>query len=917
MKSHSSKKSLLLVVTSLTAAFVLAGCRITTSADSTGAVSSAAVSSVPASSVAASSVAPAATAHKITIEAAEGMKIIADKTEAEKGEKVGLTVIVSSGHLVAPTVTVGKTVCTLSVINGNPGVFSTGFTMPDSDVTVVGTIDPIIHTVTATVPENVYGFFYDPTAGDWLKDDTGNYITEIDNAHYGDIYFFQPLETKVYAATAKMVKGITVNGDDAVSAGENDYGEYYAIPVFDLNIKIKVVETDRTYLSIGYSKNTHVAIGFKTLAGGILTYNRALSGAKVTFTAKPDSGYGLLSIFAYDTVAQAPIADFAYDVAAGTYSYTQPAAQVYIVASTEATSYPIYVGTKDTYGFSISSSMTVNGATLSGSEPKIAKAGDVVTFDTYDVSDAQKFTKVMVNGVALTPTTAEDDNGKSTYTFTMPACEAKITYEIAYDNHAITVVNAAHFTATTHIINTDKTTTDVTEAYAGEKVYLTTAEVASTDGKSYVMQTPVVTYKTSDTASDSKLTVTKDTTTGEYYFTMPKYAVTVTMVEKEAIWKGKSFVGTYYGGKNGGTNYKIQFTEDGSIYWDTNATAFSDITMTENTDGTATCTLTRSGYYTYTDAITIKGNNVFIKETEDDDSTVGLYFYTKTGAAKPTSAGYAYTSAKDAYVFGITPTKGANEYAFYDGTNVIIGATVTILSGAAWNDSGAKIMVKNGDTLLGVYTVSGSYTKTLTAVAVGAEAGTYKLADGTKPIVLDGYGLATYDGVAGTYTISGTTVTIVTSVTADGSTTVTTSVVEIDTTAKTYTVTSSTPIILPAFAGKAYSGSFSYYNDSNNKKTDGVCKITFGATAQTVTVYCSAPNYNTGWGSADVTKTYSNVAYTYDATAKKVSVTLNSLPVSFTYDDTANTFTVNADIDSGSTDLDTFSTGNIVLSLAA
>lgn len=883
------KSKILLTLAASTLVLALASCGQTTTSSAASSKASDSSATAASSNVASSStsVAPVQVEHAIEVTKDSHVSVSVSQDSALVGTQISVVAVIESQYLYTVAVKLDGTALTLTPDTINASVFTTSFLMPDKDVTITAGATAITHKVSG--PSDIAGaavVFTDKT-GAPLKDTNKNYITSVD-ATYGDVVYFAPIITDAtkFDATKQFgdvkVDGVAVNYVKYVSSG--DY-YYYAAQVKDADVAITVDLEAATYLSIAYPKNEHIHLAFKatttqTIAGG---YYEA--GAKVTFTAMVDAGYGLVDIVGYAYQSQAFFA-LDYDATTGLYSYTQPTETVYILADTSATSYPIVIGTKNVSAFSVSS-ITVNGTALAHDDGYNAKFGDVVTFEIYDVSDEKKVSKVTVNGSELDLADAKADGTSGLiFTFTMPACEADIEFETDYDYHDLTITNAAHFSAVAQVIADDGTATDITQAYAGQKVYLKTTEIAATDGKSYVMSAPSVSYKVGDT--DTAVTVTLDSKLSEYYFAMPNAAASVTMNEKEAIWKGKAFVGTYYGGRNGNTNYTIQFAEDGTITFDGNATN-NDGTVTEGTDTTTIVFTRKPSSYTYTDTVTIKGNDLFVYETEDDDSTIGYYFFSKTGTAKPTAAAYAYTSAKDAYLFSLTPADGvATEYAMYKDSKAYLGVTVTVISGSAWTDAGAKIKVSDGSTVLGVYTVSGSYTKYLTAVAVDAVAGTYT--SGTNTMVLDGYGVATLAGVEGTYTVdSATQVSVVTKKTeTDGSVTVTTTVITIDTTAKTYTAATPTSVTLPAFAGKTFKGTYEY-DYSNDTAT---LQVVFSTSAQTLNFKLSSDDYS------EDDYSFTAVAYTYDSATGIVSFTMNNASgtataFTLTYDSAANTMKMN------------------------
>lgn len=330
------------------------------------------------------------------------------------------------------------------------------------------------------------------------------------------------------------------------------------------------------------------------------------------------------------------------------------------------------------------------------------------------------------------------------------------------------------------------------------------------------------------------------------------------------------------------------------------------MTLTENKDGTVSGSykLTRYGS-TYVYSYVIKGNLIGISYVEEGStlsSSSNVYFMYKD-SAKPTAAFYAYNSTDKYYIYSLTPAdKTGMKFAYFDMTNATfkLDVTVTIITGSAWSDAGSRIMVMDGTTEIGVYDLTGtsSYYRNLTKVAKDAVVGTYTLSGGATQLILDGYGIATYGGVAGTYSVvSSTQVTVVTSVSG----TVTTSTIDLDTTAKTYTV-SGTPVVvtLPEFAGKSYKNSSINYREwmNDSYQDDGVGTFIFSGSAQTLTFTLTNPDgYEFGASNYPTSITRKDVAYTYDSSTHVVTFTMNdsqgtSTTFTLTFDASAGTMTM-------------------------
>lgn len=552
-------------------AAMLAGCNpgATSSAaaatTSTGTDTSVAINSSSPTSVAEK------TAHAITIEKDAHVNVYLSSESAKAGETIKVSAVVEgAGYTFGVVVKVNDTAISMTADPLDPGALAGSFTMPDAAVVVKATSSDIYHKVSfASTITGAEGFFFASKPADAdLESVTSNAaMSKVDTAKFGSVYYFEPVTTAEFDST-KDLGDVKNNGTVVDAVGYNSYGNYYQIIVGAADVAMSVEVTDRAYLAMASDTTENATITFKATIAMSIHFSKAVAGATVSFTVSADEGYGIASVFA--TAASGT--DVALTYAEGAYSFTQPAESVAISVNTEATNYPILVNKITDYGFSVSSFTTKHGedaeATLAGSDPKIAYAGDIVTFSVYDTRDDLKADVVMMNGIALIAGTP-DSVGTVNYSFTMPACQAVITVTTTYDYHAIAVTGSDHFSGTLELYTTSgstETSAAITEAYSGQKVYIKTNAMEiqdATSSKWYGLQKPVVTY--TDGTTTTNVTVTLDTKKNEYYFGMPAHAVSVVLGENEEVWHGKTFVGTYYGGYNGGTNTTIVFASDGSI----------------------------------------------------------------------------------------------------------------------------------------------------------------------------------------------------------------------------------------------------------------------------------------------------------------------------------------------------------------
>jgi hypothetical protein len=877
MKTNS--KHLLLVLAASSLVFTLSACGET-----------AQCSSEAASSEAPSSSQQASTAHAITLGEHNHVTLYLSSVSAKVGEKVGVTAVVESAYLYQTVISAGDAIVEMKA---DPVAIDTlvgSFTMVDQDVVVSAATSDIVHKVTQTSFSDKAAVVFVNDDGSIKTDASGNLVDKLDDAKYGQIINIEPIAFKGFPDD-KDFGSVKVNGVEAEQTAQNDYGYIYSFTMGQEDVDITVEIVDRTYWVQAESTNKECTLNFGTNEQPKLN-GYFKPGDTVSFSVMANAGYGVENVVTEATTDGKTYVEGAttYDLATAKYSFTMPAAYVYISVLTHASNFPIVLP-ESVSQFSISS-ITVDGDTLALDDGYKAKAGSTVSFKIYDSSSEKKVGEASVNGLVITGG-EPDDYGTVTYTFVMPACEADLAFTTVYDNHAITINGSDHFSASAELVE-GTTETAITEAYSGQKVYLKVTETPATDGKTYLMQVPTASYRVAGATADSNLTITLDKTLNQYYFSMPQYAVAVNITEKEAIWKGKSFVGHFYGGtvnNLSSLNYQLELTEDGNIYWDGSSTALTADSVTENADGSSTVVFTRNST-AYT--ILAKGNEVFVS------SGSSKYIYTKAGTGKPASASGLYASDKSAYVFGFVPTGAAAEYAFYDGTNVTFGVSLTLVSGASWDANGARFEVFNGTTFINAYDVGSTSSKYLTVAAVDAVAGTYTLAAGTDQLVLDGYGLGTLAGASGTYKVnSATEVAFTVSLAnSDGTVTLTTTVLTLDATAKTYTAGTPASVTLPAFAGHTFTKSgISFYEDgSYSTNAHGVITLTFSSSAQTLSFKISS---SSGYYElADSNTNNVDVAYTYDAATSLVSVNMKNgdgtaTDFTFTYDATAKTMTMN------------------------
>ena len=410
--------------------------------------------------------------------------------------------------------------------------------------------------------------------------------------------------------------------------------------------------------------------------------------------------------------------------------------------------------------------------------------------------------KYFANGKEIE--TAEDDTYLM-YKFTMPASNTDISIEAEDKTVEIEAVNSDHVTITSiyRKVKIDDVLTEVpvTTAYPGDIVYV---DFHSSDSEKYRIEKPTSTMLKYDsfsglTTSEMGENVTTFYVEGTptdsdatYWFTVPTIYYSmgnfkVKAKEKELLYAGKSFVGTYYGWEFY-SQYKssasMTLNSDGSV-----KIGYTSRTITSVNKDDTEITLSKN------EKLYVNGDTIWsLYETDGDISDI--YFVTKAEKSSDVTCKNYGNSTKTRVIQLFNKNTLSGTVLIDKASKTLTyGVEVEILNDAASiESSGAKFVVKKDGVVL-------------YSVGVGDEYGTYK--NGESTLVLDGVGKATLDGVAGTYVMEGgkAKVTI-------GETT---TVYTLDKSAWTFAESTDAPVEVPFYVG-TYKGKIA--NDDLSKKFD-------------------------------------------------------------------------------------------------
>lgn len=362
--------------------------------------------------------------------------------------------------------------------------------------------------------------------------------------------------------------------------------------------------------------------------------------------------------------------------------------------------------------------------------------------------------KYFANGVEMEA--VEDDNYLM-YKFTMPATNTEITVTAEDKYIDIEVVNAAHVTSSLYrkeTVEGVETKTPVTRGLPGETLYM---DLTCTDVAGFKLDKPVssmLKFASPNGLSTSEYTETRiDVQSGAtdaaatYSIIVPSVVVsagklTINAKEKELIYASKSFIGTYYGYELYGSKVFFSSIKTLIVGADGELTNAVKDTITASNEVAKSFTLKSRG------------------EAHYDEETGALWFYYDSGKkatdlflfsnkiVDKTKVKTVYYYPNNDFVLGqmFETVDGADVlrasiFINKNANKIVLSPTIEMISGSRIDEKDAKFIVKDGSTILGV-------------VGIGDEYGTYKNGDST--LVLNGEGVATLDGVEGTYVVDST-----------------------------------------------------------------------------------------------------------------------------------------------------------------
>ena len=555
----------------------------------------------------------------------------------------------------------------------------------------------------------------------------------------------------------------------------NSHVFHYSFVMGDADASVEVV----TEQIVAPTKDHTIAFEGKDLVFALDMPQDANVGEHVSFKLAAQSGYEISSVKVVKVSAAAP-AEEGEDASEPTeeevtltgnavlgYSFDMPDADVVIKAEALGAYFKVNADTEkvvfEAKGTTSSSGKLVTndfiGFYLDNKDEKTNtnfgyfRAGSEVRV----VAKRSAFTdkvKYFANGVEME---AVEDETYLMYKFTMPATNTEITITAEDKYIDIEVVNSAHVTSSLYskeTVDGVETKTPVTRGLPGETLYM---DLTCTDVAGYKLDKP--------TSSMLKFVAPNSLSTTEYVETrleaqsgatdaaatysiiVPSVVIsagklTINAKEKELIYAGKSFIGTYYGYELYGSKVFFSSIKTLVVGADGELTNAVKDTITASNEDAKSFTLKTRGEAHYdeeTGALWFyydsgkKATDLFLFSNKIVDSTKvkTVYYYPNNDFV----LGQMFETVDGADVLraSIFINKNAN--------NIVLSPTIEMISGSRIDEKDAKFIVKDGSTVLGV-------------VGVGGEYGTYKNGDST--LVLNGEGVATLDGVEGTYVVDST-----------------------------------------------------------------------------------------------------------------------------------------------------------------
>ena len=332
------------------------------------------------------------------------------------------------------------------------------------------------------------------------------------------------LSVRVNSYLTKRVDKITMNGTvlNGYSSDEENLTYYnFVMPlrqnaVIEAEIaevyEIKLADAVKDYITLDYS----------------ITPKVAAAGENVQFKVASYAGYW----FKYVTAVEE---DVILQEQGGIYSFTMPAHDVTISATTGAQLYSVYLKTEKE----------------EVEDSKFYRFVGVEDGQTFEVGSSVKFTiettnvDYIVNKVLADQTEISLEEEATEYSFVMPAYDVELSclYDIAYRN--VVAKTSTHYKAiVTTEVNGEEVPVD-NNVIKGQRVYVDSEELPGEESN-FVFDK--FAYRGGDDAESAEdISIGLTYSGGRNYFEMPedyKY-IEVIPVEREVIFKYSPYVGTY------------------------------------------------------------------------------------------------------------------------------------------------------------------------------------------------------------------------------------------------------------------------------------------------------------------------------------------------------------------------------------
>ncbi|MGN0665798.1 MAG: DUF4214 domain-containing protein [Huintestinicola sp.] len=407
-------------------------------------------------------------AYKVTVSAATNGSVKADKTSANMGDTVTLTVTPDTGYeldTISVKTSAGKAVSAAAGANGKYT-----FTMPASDVTVSAAFKASTYKITVNTAENGSISADKTSAGmgttvtltvkadeDYqldtitVKDSAGTVIETTAGKTEGTYTFKMPASNVTVTAAFTKIPTYSVTIDEAIvngtvtadktadiKAGEtvtltvtaSEGYELTDIVVMNGNVEVSTSETAAGHTFVMPAGDVTVTATFAeqttpsytitidpSIVNGTVTTKKLTvkENDVITLNVTPTARYEVDSVSVKDENGTDIAVTAGTD---GTYTFTMPAANVTVTAAFKAL--PTYTVTID--------SAIVNGTVKADKTADLIK-GDTVTL-TVTPADGYVFESLTVKDAsgAAVNTTEEDDG---TYTFVMPEADVTVSASFA------------------------------------------------------------------------------------------------------------------------------------------------------------------------------------------------------------------------------------------------------------------------------------------------------------------------------------------------------------------------------------------------------------------------------------------------------------------------------------------------------